>query len=100
MLEWGLALVSCLLIGVSTLIAVPVVVLLVEIVAATVLSRNKCLSVPGTQRPSPIAVLVPAHNEGLKLLRTIADINAQMSSGDRLLIVAADSSDSTVRIEQ
>ena len=45
-----------------------------------------------------IAVMVPAHDEGLGLHRTIASILKQFHPGDRVLVVADNCSDDTAAV--
>ena len=88
---------SYLLTFLSSLLAIPVGVLLVEIVAAIALPRREPDSLAEPIRPQ-VAVLVPAHNEGGGLLPTIEDVKAQLRPGDRLLVVADNCSDDTAAI--
>ncbi|MFQ5563059.1 MAG: glycosyltransferase family 2 protein [Parvularculaceae bacterium] len=43
----------------------------------------------------PIAVIVPAHNEGAGIAATLADITAQLRPNDRLIVVADNCTDDT-----
>ncbi|WP_246666879.1 WecB/TagA/CpsF family glycosyltransferase [Bradyrhizobium guangdongense] len=45
-----------------------------------------------------VAVLVPAHNEGVGILPTIRDIKAQIGKQDRLLVVADNCDDDTASV--
>ena len=79
------------------LLAIPVTVLVVEIVAAILLpSDGEAPEAEQVRRR--VAVLVPAHNESAGLRPTIADIKPQLRSGDRLLVVADNCSDDTAAI--
>jgi cellulose synthase/poly-beta-1,6-N-acetylglucosamine synthase-like glycosyltransferase len=89
------ALVSCLLVIVASLFTTSVMVFFLEIVAATVLSRWQRPMSPHHGVRRPIAVLVPAHNESLGLLPTLANVRSQSLPGDRLLVVADNCSDDT-----
>ena len=88
-----LALVSYLLAVLSVLLAIPVAILFLEVVAAIALPRRDHVSGEGRRRR--VAVLVPAHNESAGLLPTISDITAQLRAGDRLLVVADNCTDET-----
>jgi cellulose synthase/poly-beta-1,6-N-acetylglucosamine synthase-like glycosyltransferase len=93
-------LVSCLLVIVASLLATSVIVFFLEIVAATALSPWQ--RAIGTNLDNgvrqPVAVLVPAHNESVGLLPTLANIQRQSLPGDRLLVVADNCSDDTAAV--
>src|SRR5260221_2028140 len=92
------AFLSFLLMALTCLLAVPVVVFLVEIIASIAIPEQRH-SIPLVNDPRPrVAVLVPAHNEGNALLPTLADIKAQMGSSDRLLVVADNCTDDTLDV--
>ena len=80
----------------ALLLAVPVAVFFVEIVAS-VLRRREHGTCLAPERPN-VAVLVPAHNESSGLLPTLADIRAQLRDGDRVLVVADNCTDDTVAV--
>jgi cellulose synthase/poly-beta-1,6-N-acetylglucosamine synthase-like glycosyltransferase len=89
---------SGLLVVIAILIAVPVAVFFLEIVAAIALPpRQHRLRSKYGPRPR-VAVLVPAHNESKELLPTLADIQGQLRPGDRLLVVADNCNDDTVAV--
>ena len=90
--------ISFLLVTLAGLLAIPVAIFFIEVVAAIVLPDRDC-SVPPNKAPHRrIAVLVPAHNESTGVLPTIADIKAQICAGDRLLVVADNCSDDTATV--
>jgi cellulose synthase/poly-beta-1,6-N-acetylglucosamine synthase-like glycosyltransferase len=79
-------------------LAIPVLLLFIEILAA--------VTMPGWQQ-SPgstkgfrprLAVLVPAHNESSGLLDTVNEITAQLHRGDRLVVVADNCTDDTAEV--
>jgi cellulose synthase/poly-beta-1,6-N-acetylglucosamine synthase-like glycosyltransferase len=78
---------------------VPVLVFALQIVLAMpVFGKRKAkYALHQTQRPS-IAVLVPAHNEGVGIVPTLDVIRAQMKDGDRLLVVADNCSDDSAQV--
>jgi cellulose synthase/poly-beta-1,6-N-acetylglucosamine synthase-like glycosyltransferase len=84
--------------SIAAVLAIPVTVLLVEIVAAVALSHRQQTerAIPGV-RPRT-AVLMPAHNEGRGLLPTLSDIQGQLRSGDRLVVVADNCTDDTAAV--
>ena len=88
-------LVSWLLLVIAGLLAIPTMFFVLEIFAAIGLSRlQPRLELNSNDRPT-ISVLVPAHNESLGLAETLADIRRQLSTHDRLLVVADNCSDDT-----
>src|SRR6185436_16232635 len=90
--------VSCLVAIVAGFLAASVAVYFLEIIAAVVLSRWQTPLLPDRSLRRPLAVLVPAHNEGSGLLPTIANIQSQLGPGDRLLVVADNCSDDTAAV--
>ncbi len=73
------------------------VVLLIEVLAGTLLTSGSA----GTQTPEdrlPVAVLIPAHNESETIGHTLSCISDQLRSEDRLLVVADNCSDDTVKV--
>lgn len=90
--------VSCLLAIVAGFLAASVAVYFLEIIAAVVLSRWQTPLLPDRSLRRPLAVLVPAHNEGSGLLPTLANIQSQLGPGDRLLVVADNCSDDTAAV--
>ena len=89
------ALISGALSAFALLLSVPVLVLLTEVLAALFKRDTGPL-------PDPIghslAVLVPAHNEGDRILPTLTDVLAQIGPGNRLLVVADNCSDDTAEV--
>ena len=94
MLELTASLASCALVALTGLLAIPVAVLLVEVLAAVALPRRRLRLCPNGTRPR-IAVLIPAHNESVGLLPTIQDVRAQLRPHDRVLVVADNCTDDT-----
>ena len=89
---------GALLLVAALLLAVPVLVLAIQVSSALLARKTE----PGTQamsaRPASVAVLVPAHDEAAGIAATIASVLAQLSGADRLLVVADNCSDDTARI--
>jgi cellulose synthase/poly-beta-1,6-N-acetylglucosamine synthase-like glycosyltransferase len=81
----------------AMIVAVPVAVLLAEIVAA-IAPAAKVASPHWAGLRTPVAVLVPAHNESLGVRATVEGIAAQLSVGDRLLVVADNCTDDTAAV--
>jgi len=96
---------SYVIVVLCALIAVPLIVLLVQVVAAclpqsrvTRLQSKASLDrIQGSHRPR-IAVMVPAHNEALGIRETLDSLRPQLVDGDRLLVVADNCSDTTAAI--
>lgn len=88
--------VTALLAVVAGLLAIPVAVFVLEVVAAVVLPRRE-LPARSVTRPR-VAVLVPAHDESAGILPTLTDIKAQLQPGDRVLVVADNCSDDTAAV--
>ena len=80
------------------LLAVPVITLVVEIIAALILMKGGSTQYAGTALQRRVCVLVPAHNESAGLLPTLDNIKLQLQSADRLLVVADNCDDDTATI--
>ena len=89
---------SCLLTVLAGLLAIPVAIFFLEILAAVAMPhRGK--SIAGTFGPRQrLAVIVPAHNESTAVLATLDDVRAQLLPADRLLVVADNCTDDTAVI--
>lgn len=79
----------------AILLLIPVAVLFVQVIFAYLPKPRESIS---TSTKTRIAILVPAHNEEAGIVATINSILPQLQSGDRLLVVADNCSDSTARI--
>ncbi len=90
-----LSVLSYLLLILTGLLAIPVTVFCLEIIAAITLSNRKLAVRADHSSRRRVAVLVPAHNESTGLQPTLADINSQLLPGDRLLVVADNCTDDT-----
>lgn len=80
----------------SLLLGVPVLVLLVQVLAA-IYGTSAALFHLRAQRPR-IGIIVPAHNEAATIGRTLDCLKEQMAPNDRLLVVADNCSDDTARV--
>jgi cellulose synthase/poly-beta-1,6-N-acetylglucosamine synthase-like glycosyltransferase len=89
---------SFLLLTFAGLLAIPVFLFCIEIVAAVMLPQRQLLLVPKNSLRPRIAVLVPAHNESVGLQSTLDDIRAQLHLGDRVLVVADNCTDDTAAV--
>jgi cellulose synthase/poly-beta-1,6-N-acetylglucosamine synthase-like glycosyltransferase len=83
---------------VAIAVAVPTAVFAAEICAALLGLQRIREILPTAERPSSVAVLIPAHNEAAGLLATLSDIKQQLGSADRLLVVADNCTDATAVI--
>jgi cellulose synthase/poly-beta-1,6-N-acetylglucosamine synthase-like glycosyltransferase len=84
----------------AVLMAVPVFVFLVEVIAAVTGSWNskRPLSTDQLGHHDRIAVLIPAHDESKGLLPTLEDMKPQLHPGGILLVVADNCTDDTADI--
>ena len=79
----------------AAVMLVPVLVLMVQVLMAMPAYCPRAM--PGGRRPT-VAVLIPAHDEALVIAATLRALVAQLVTGDRLLVVADNCTDSTARI--
>ena len=78
------------------LLCVPVLVILVQVLAAIYGTSAAVFHLRG-RRPR-IGVVVPAHNEATVIGRTLDCLKAQLASADRLIVVADNCTDETARV--
>jgi cellulose synthase/poly-beta-1,6-N-acetylglucosamine synthase-like glycosyltransferase len=90
--------ISLLLIAMALLCAILVAVFLAEVVAAAVHPQHNDRIIPSRDPQRSVAVLVPAHNESIELLPTLADIRMQIRPSDRVLVVADNCRDDTAAV--
>src|SRR5258707_3170948 len=93
-LEKMISFASCLLDAIAACLAVPTVVFVIEICAASFLARRH-QAPPTAQRRGTVAVLIAAHDEAKGILATLNDIKPQLRPTDRLLVVADNCTDDT-----
>jgi cellulose synthase/poly-beta-1,6-N-acetylglucosamine synthase-like glycosyltransferase len=90
--------VSYFLVALAIVLAIPVAMFLLEIIAALTLPvRETALPSISTIRQR-VAVIVPAHNESMGIVSTLKDLKAQLFTGDRLLVVADNCVDDTAAV--
>jgi len=89
------AMISILLLVPTALIFVLALFFAFEVAGAILPDRKRKQS---TKRPTAITVIIPAHNEGENLTPTIADVKAQLTDNDRVIVVADNCSDNTANI--
>ena len=90
--------IEILLTGITALLAVPAVVLIVEVLAAPFSVPRSVQTSEPDQANGTIAVLVPAHDEGTGLVPTLEDVKSQLRAGDRLVVVADNCTDDTAAV--
>ncbi|XHX78883.1 MAG: glycosyltransferase family 2 protein [Stenomitos frigidus ULC029] len=88
-------LLNVLLLAASFFLLLPIVVLSVECLAAAAADQKTEELSPGKPR---LAVLVPAHNEAMGISATLKSVLPQLTSGDRLVVVADNCSDETAAV--
>jgi cellulose synthase/poly-beta-1,6-N-acetylglucosamine synthase-like glycosyltransferase len=88
---------SCLLDTIAACLAVPTVVFVIEICAASFAVRRR-ETAPISQRRGTVAVLIPAHDEAKGIVATLNDIKPQLRPTDRLIVVADNCTDDTAAI--
>lgn len=91
------AILDAILSVVAALFLVPIAVLTIEIVAA-VCGRRIVFPTSGTR--TPVAVLIPAHNEEGGISSTLRSIAPQLGDHDRLIVVADNCTDGTGNIAE
>jgi len=81
----------------AALLLVPVAVLTIEVVAA-VCGRRIVFATSGTR--TPVAILIPAHDEEGGISATLRSIAPQLGQHDRLIVVADNCTDGTRNIAE
>jgi glycosyltransferase involved in cell wall biosynthesis len=82
---------------VAALFLVPIAALTIEVVAA-VCGRRIVFATSGTR--TPVAILIPAHNEEGGISATLRSIAPQLEAHDRLIVVADNCTDGTRHIAE
>ena len=93
-----LLLISYLLVVLAGLLAVPVSVFFIEIVAGLILPTREPTLRSGKDIRQRVAILIPAHNESVGIGLTLENIKTQLVTGDRLLVVADNCVDDTAAV--
>src|SRR5262249_49159337 len=91
------SLLSFVLAASAGMLAVPIFVFFIEIVASFFWTpeKNKFSGLVPRKR---IAIIVPAHNERIGLRSTLENLKSQVQSNDRLVVVADNCTDDTAAI--
>jgi cellulose synthase/poly-beta-1,6-N-acetylglucosamine synthase-like glycosyltransferase len=92
-----LTVLSYLLVAAAIVLMLPVLVLLLQVLAAILLPKSRFIPQADSARPS-VAVLIPAHNESTGITKTIQTILPQLKTQDQLLVVADNCTDDTASI--
>ena len=90
--------VSWVLTGLVGILSIAVAIFALEILAALTIPRRETRLRTSGVRQQRVGVLIPAHNEGAGVLPTIGDLQRQLFTGDRLLVVADNCSDDTASV--
>ena len=90
-------LIDVLLLATAALMLISVTTLALQIACSLIPSRRDGRSLH--PRPST-AIIIPAHNESLMIQPTLASVRAQMSAGDRLIVVADNCTDDTADVSR
>jgi cellulose synthase/poly-beta-1,6-N-acetylglucosamine synthase-like glycosyltransferase len=91
-------LISSVLVLFAALLAIPVLLFCLEILAALIVPQREFAVADRDAPRRRVAVLVPAHDESTEILDTLGDIKKQLEPGDRLLVVADNCTDDTAAI--
>ncbi|MBF2027629.1 MAG: glycosyltransferase [Oscillatoriales cyanobacterium C42_A2020_001] len=94
--ELSFVAVNSVLIAIAVLLLLPISVLFIECVAALFPNHSRSTATD-TLRPR-IYVLIPAHNEEAGIGATVAPLLEQLTTGDRLIVVADNCSDNTATV--
>lgn len=76
-------------------LALPVVILFIQIIVSLFSSKSKPFVIETRPR---LLVLVPAHNESLNILPTLASVKSQLKHDDRVVVVADNCTDDTASV--
>ncbi|MFL6664648.1 MAG: glycosyltransferase family 2 protein [Rhizobacter sp.] len=95
MIAAALALLSAVATVLALLLAVPVAVLLMQVLLAWPPMRPRP---PAEARRPRLAVLVPAHDEAAGIAASLGTVTPQLAPGDRLLVVADNCTDDTAAV--
>lgn len=90
-----LGLASVIATAVSATLMVPNVVLSVEALASLLPDRRKR---PAAQRRPRVAILIPAHDEAGGIGATVSGLRAEVTDGDRIIVIADNCSDNTAEV--
>lgn len=91
--------VEILLLVIVFILAIPVLVLLLQVISSLFYSKLHHLTQLG-DRACSVAVIIPAHNESLGIALTLQSILPQLNNQDRVIVVADNCSDDTAKVAQ
>jgi cellulose synthase/poly-beta-1,6-N-acetylglucosamine synthase-like glycosyltransferase len=92
-----LVIVDVILLVLAGLLALPTAVLALEVAASLLARRRNRPPGDGSVRPQ-VGVVIPAHNEQAVLGRTLAALQPQLNSTDRIVVVADNCADDTATV--
>lgn len=95
---WMETVISSVLTLAAILVLVPVGIFFAEIMAALAARTGATAPSALGRWRERVAVMIPAHNEGLNLLPTLADVKRQLLAGDTLLTIADNCTDDTAKV--
>lgn len=80
--------------GAALIVAIPTIILCVEICASFVPVRKRTFA----GSPQSLAVIVPAHNESIHIKETLEDLKLAADDGTQILVVADNCDDDTAAV--
>ena len=86
-----------LLLGIIVILAIPVLVLLLQVLTSLFQSKSVG-SIQASNSDFTVAVIIPAHNESVGIAPTIQSILPQLKDQDRLVVVADNCTDDTAQV--
>lgn len=91
-----MSVISFLLVVIAVILLVPTLVIFVQVLSACLFKRDTYVSISNDE--FSIAILIPAHNESSGIIATLNSIKSQLTSKDRLLVVADNCDDDTAAV--
>lgn len=89
--------VQLILLAIIAVLAIPVLVLLVQVLASLFWSKRDA-SIESANSNHSVAVIIPAHNESCGIFATIQSVLPQLKEHDRLIVVADNCTDDTAKV--
>ena len=88
-----------LLTALAILLFIPIAILFMQLFMACLQSRNyKSLAIDYTKKRPSIAIVVPAHNEAGVIEKTLSSLLPQLTTKDKVIVIADNCSDNTAEI--
>ena len=92
-----MTLISLLFSLVFVVLTIPVLMFVIEVLGS-LLPTKQAVNLSDETAPGPVAIIVPAHNEGENIRPTLNDIREQLRPIDRLVVIADNCDDNTAMI--